>query len=79
MNKNVRTVSFIMDQREPITGIALAEKLDIPGKELEVIIVNGKAESLSHTFQPGDRMAFVPWGTQGPYRIFLGFLGKSKR
>jgi hypothetical protein len=79
MNKNGRTVPFILNQQEPITGTALAEKLEIPGEEIEVIIVNGKAESLSSTIQPGDRVAFVPWGTPGPYRIFLGFLGKNKR
>jgi hypothetical protein len=71
-------IPLILDMREPITGTALAAKLEIPREEIEVIIVNGTAESLSHSIQPGDRVAFVPWGTPGPYRIFLGFIYKNK-
>jgi Mut7-C ubiquitin len=79
MDNKSRAVPFILDLREPITGTALADKLEIPREEIEVIIVNGTTESLSYSIQPGDRVAFVPWGTPGPYRIFLGFLNKNKR
>ncbi len=70
---------LFLDLEEPITGNALAQKLEIPRDEIEVIIVNGVTQSLSYSIQPGDRVAFVPWGTPGPYRIFLGFIYKNKR
>jgi molybdopterin converting factor small subunit len=79
MDKRGWTIPCILELREPITGAALADKLEIPRDEIEVIIVNGRTESLSHSIKPGDRVAFVPWGTPGPYRIFLGFLNKNKR
>ena len=70
---------LLLDIDEPITGTGLAQKLEIPCEEIEVIIVNGYTQSLSYVIQPGDRVAFVPWGTPGPYRIFLGFIYKNKR
>ncbi len=72
-------VPLFLDVKEPITGNDLARKLEIPVDEIEVIIVNGVTQSLNYTIQPGDRVAFVPWGTPGPYRIFLGFIYKNKR
>ncbi len=63
---------------EPVTGGELAWTLEIPHEEIEVIIVNGVTQSLSYSIRPGDRVAFVPWGTPGPYRIFLGFIFKNK-
>lgn len=71
-------VPLLLDIEGPITGTALAQKLEIPRGEIEVIIVNGYTQSLSYSIQPGDRVAFVPWGTPGPYRIFLGFIYKNK-
>ncbi len=68
-----------LDLRQPTTGEKLADKLEIPREEIEVIIVNGVTQSLSHAIKPGDRVAFVPWGTPGPYRIFLGFIYKNKK
>ncbi len=70
---------LLLDIKEPIIGSELAGKLEIPHEEIEVIIVNGVTQSLSYSIQPGDRVAFVPWGTPGPYRIFLGFIFKNKR
>lgn len=76
--KKRRSAPLLLDFEEPITGAALAEKLEIPRGEIEVIIVNGFVQSLSYSVQPGDRVAFVPWGTPGPYRVLLGFIYKNK-
>jgi len=78
MDKKNRAVPFILDLREPITGSGLADKLEILREEIEVIMVNGKTESPGSSIQPGGRVAFVPWGTPGPSRLFLGFLSKNK-
>jgi len=71
-------IPFIMDLENPIIGAELAKKLKIPRNEIEVIIVNGVVQALSYSVQPGDRVAFVPPGTPGPYRVLLGFIYKNK-
>jgi molybdopterin converting factor small subunit len=76
--KRNRSIPFIMDIEEPITGADLAKKLEITRDAIEVIIVNGTVQALNHSIQPGDRVAFVPPGTPGPYRVLLGFIYKNK-
>ena len=71
-------VPLLIDLEKPITGIALAEKLEIPTDEVEILFVNGSAQSLHCVIQPGDRVAFVPPGCPGPYRMALGFYSKNQ-
>lgn len=66
-----------MDLTEPITGRKLAQKLDLPLSMIEVLFVNGCAQQLDYPVKPGDRVAFVPPGTPGPYRVILGFVHKK--
>ena len=63
---------------EPITGLDLAIRLEISLEEIEVIFVNGFVQALDYTIHPGDRVAFLPPGCPGPYRIALGFYGKNQ-
>jgi len=69
---------LILDLDAPITGRELAERLDISPDEIEVIFVNGFVQELDFIINPGDRMAFLPPGCPGPYRIALGFYGKNQ-
>lgn len=62
----------------PITGLQLANQLNIPLQEVEVIFINGLVEALDAVIHPGDRVAFLPPGCPGPYRIALGFYGKHQ-
>lgn len=57
----------------------LAGRLDIPIDKIEVAFVNGLAQGLDFPVKPGDRVAFVPPGTPGPYRVFLGFVQKKQQ
>jgi molybdopterin converting factor small subunit len=59
------------------TADDLAEKFDIPMKKVEILFVNGFAQRLDYPIKPGDRIAFVPPGTPGPYRLFLGLAQKQ--
>lgn len=70
---------LVVDLEEPTTGIELAEKLDIPLDEVEIIFVNGWTQDVGYTINPGDRVAFVPPGCPGPHRYYLGFVTKNKR
>lgn len=76
--KKYGTIPLIYDLEEPITGIELAERLEIPQEEIEVIFVNGFVQALDYSIHPGDRIAFLPPGCPGPYRIALGFYGKNQ-
>ena len=59
---------------DEISGIALLEKLDVPAEKVEVLLVNGKAFRPDEaTIRSGDRVALLPPGTPGPYRVMLGF------
>ncbi len=85
----VRAFSFlkeIFDQRkwpfpmyyklkEPCTALELAKKLDLPLDKIEAVFINGLANPLeAGVIKPGDRVAFLPPGTPGPYRVILGIV-----
>ncbi len=69
---------LILDIEEAITGYQLSDILKVNPEEVEVIFVNGYVHSLDYTIYPGDRVAFLPPGCPGPYRIALGFYGKNQ-
>jgi molybdopterin converting factor small subunit len=60
------------------TGRELAESLELPPEEIEGVFVNHKVYALSHPVMPGDRVAFVPYDTPGPHRVFLGLYSAGK-
>ncbi len=88
----VRAFSFIkeiFDQRgwpfpmevpleKECTAAELAEGLEIPREKIEAVFVNGVVRKLNEPVKPGDRVAFVPPGTPGPYRVILGIVGKKE-
>ncbi|MTI84987.1 MAG: MoaD/ThiS family protein [Firmicutes bacterium] len=56
----------------------LAQKLDLPLDKIEAVFINGTAQTLDQGMvRPGDRIAFVPPGTPGPYRVILGIVKGS--
>lgn len=62
----------------PISGLDLSIELGIKREDIEVIFVNGFVQEIDYIINPGDRMAFLPPGCPGPYRIALGFYGKNQ-
>ena len=56
-----------------MTGDALLAELEVSQKQVEALMVNGKVVGTSAArLQPGDRVALLPPGTPGPYRVLLG-------
>lgn len=78
LRKNYGPLPLILELDTAVTGIELAEKLNIPLDEIEVIFVNGFVQAVDFRINPGDRIAFLPPGCPGPYRIALGFYGKNQ-
>ena len=63
-----------LEIEKDITGDELLAQLDSAPERVEVLLVNGKAVWPSAArIQPGDRVALLPPGTPGPYRVLLGF------
>lgn len=58
---------------EEISGMELLAKLEIESAQVEAFMINGKAIFPGETrIRPGDRVALLPPGTPGPYRVMLG-------
>ena len=51
----------------------LVLQMKLKEEEVEVVFINGKVGTLDSPLKQGDRVAFVPHGTPGPYRVLLGF------
>ncbi len=63
---------------EGLTAGAIATELGLPHDQIEGVFCNGTVFSLSHIIMPGDRIAFVPYGTPGPHRFNLGLYKAGK-
>lgn len=63
---------------EGISGRELAKLINIDPDLVEVIFINGFVHDLEAVIHGGDRVAFLPPGCPGPYRIALGFYGKNQ-
>lgn len=57
---------------EGIVASELAVELGLPLDWVEGVFVNHTVHAVSARVSPGDRIAFVPRGTPGPHRVFLG-------
>lgn len=66
---------FYHSTEKECTALELAELLELPLDMIEAVFINGLAFSLEDgRVKPGDRVAFVPPGTPGPYRALLGMV-----
>jgi molybdopterin converting factor small subunit len=57
---------------EGVPASVIAEQLALPMERIEGVFCNHRVRPLSVTIMPGDQIAFVPQGTPGPHRYFLG-------
>ena len=65
----------------PEGGIAardLAVSLELPPEKIEGVFVNHVVHGIGVRVSPGDRVAFVPYDTPGPHRVFLGLYAAGK-
>lgn len=58
------------------SGLEVAAELGLPVDRIEAVFRNGRIQRLDEKIFPGDRVAFVPPGTPGPYRVLLGMVGE---
>ncbi|SHK98130.1 MoaD/ThiS family protein [Desulforamulus aeronauticus] len=60
-----------------LTGKQLIQALELNPEDVEAVMVNGTVCSMKQLIKPGDRVAILPPGTPGPYRVILGIVGKE--
>jgi hypothetical protein len=63
---------------EGLSAHDCAVQLGLPTEKIEAVFCNGKVINLYDQVLPGDRLAFAPFGTPGPYRVFLGMFREKK-
>jgi len=64
--------------REGETAFDIAMGLSIPPEKIEAVFCNGRVINIYDPVFPGDRVAFFPFGTPGPYRVFLGIARENR-
>jgi hypothetical protein len=55
----------------------IARELSLPLEKIEAVFCNGRVINIYDSVFPGDRVAFFPYGTPGPYRVFLGMVREN--
>ncbi|MBT3388245.1 MAG: thiamine biosynthesis protein ThiS [Desulfobacula sp.] len=56
----------------------LISMLGLSPDEVEVVFINGRVGSRDAVLKDKDRVALIPPGTPGPYRVLLGFISQNK-
>jgi molybdopterin converting factor small subunit len=75
--RNLEYANVKLSIEEGITARDLVHSMQLSEEEVEVVFINGRVGPFETMLKDQDRVAFVPHGTPGPYRVLLGF--KNKR
>lgn len=75
--KQIEYSNVNMTIKEGISAKDLISQVQLSREDVEVVFINGKVASLDTIIQDNDRVALVPHGTPGPYRVLLGFKNKN--
>jgi len=78
VEQGLPTLCEVQVPDEGTTGRQLAIDMGLPPDKIEGVFVNRTVYGLDHPVHPGDRVAFVPYGTPGPHRLFLGLYQAGK-
>ena len=60
------------------TAFDVATGISIPPEKIEAVFCNGRVINIYDRVFSGDRVAFFPFGTPGPYRVFLGMARENR-
>jgi len=71
-------MEMVMEEGEG-RAFDFARKVGLPPEEVEAVFCNGHVQNIYDPVHPGDRIAFLPYGTPGPYRAFLGIWREGKK
>ena len=69
---NIDSCNVCLAIKEQETPADLMTRFNLSDEDVEAVFVNGEVSSFHARLKDGDRVAFVPPGTPGPYRVLLG-------
>ncbi len=69
---NIPSFNYRMEIEKNTTPKQIIYKLGYKESEVEFVFINGKVMPLDTPLKNGDRIALVPPGTPGSYRLILG-------
>jgi hypothetical protein len=72
---------YALEKTIPEEGCAaydIVTMLSLPPEKVEAVFRNGQVINIYDPVFPGDRLAFAPYGTPGPYRVFLGMVRENR-
>jgi sulfur carrier protein ThiS len=72
--RNQPYANVSMDIEEGTTVANILKTVGIEKKDLEAAFVNGKVVPFNTVLKNGDRVALIPPGTPGPYRVMLAMV-----
>ncbi|MCA1794229.1 MAG: MoaD/ThiS family protein [Desulfotignum sp.] len=75
--KNLPYADVSLSVSEGTTAGDLIHQMQLTQEEVEVVFINGRVQPFETVLKDLDRVAFVPHGTPGPYRVLLGFKNKK--
>jgi len=76
--RNRPFVNATLDVAEGTKVEDLIAHMDLLSEDVEAVFVNGSIRPVDTVLKDGDRVALVPPGIPGPYRVLLGMMSKKK-
>jgi len=70
--QNIPYVEAIMEFPDGFTPQNIIDKFGFEKEEVEAVFINRKVQSKDTVLKDGDRIALLPPGTPGSYRLILG-------
>ena len=77
--RNIPCAEAAMDIPPETTPNDVLSMVGLERDDVEAIFVNGRVSPFDTPLADGDRLALIPPGMPGPYRVLLGFKSKKNR
>ncbi|MBU8848596.1 MAG: MoaD/ThiS family protein [Desulfobacterales bacterium] len=71
--KQIEYSNVTMKLKQGTRAKDLIRQVQLEPEDVEVVFINGKVAPFDMIIKDNDRVALVPQGTPGPYRVLLGF------
>lgn len=75
--KQIEYSNATMTLKQGTRAKDLIRQVQLMPEDVEVVFINGKVAPFDTIIKDNDRVALVPQGTPGPYRVLLGFKNKK--
>jgi len=75
--KHIDYSNVTMTLKQGTRAKDLILQVQLAPEDVEVVFINGKVAPVDTIILDKDRVALIPPGTPGPYRVLLGFKNKK--